>query len=546
MEKKGTGAEHVSYRHNVFRNKMLGFEKILFIIMLSVNILYIIVSFADKNLPAIMTEDIIRLISVTAVQIISCCSFRIINSRDNFSNETKNRMCCISLVGLFAAEELLFYFCEPLWVGTAVVMVISSFFNDRKTIFVIYATSIAVWIASAFMYNYSASSAVKALDVRDFAATFLLISCVFAISVILYNFNKLQVEDVVEYYDGEKKLQEKLSTDYLTQLHTRFSIYENIKQAMHDYYFSGKDVCVAMLDIDFFKKVNDTYGHDKGDMVLRTLSRVISQYTDDTIHAGRYGGEEFLILFSGYTRKQAGKILEGMLTNFRNQEYDFLPEDVIITFSAGFTYLDNKNIDVEGFIKCADEALYYSKEHGRNQITYYNDLKVEDYVRSIPDFPEPGIIFRDVTSVIQSPEGLKLAIDGLTDLIGDTEFDVVVGPESRGFIFGVPVAYNTGKGFVPVRKKGKLPCETISADYELEYGTATIEMHKDAITPGQKVIIVDDLIATGGTTEAIIKLVEELGGEVVKVLFLMELEGLKGRDKIAGYDVESVIKYPGK
>ena len=172
--------------------------------------------------------------------------------------------------------------------------------------------------------------------------------------------------------------------------------------------------------------------------------------------------------------------------------------------------------------------------------------KVEDYVRSIPDFPEPGIIFRDVTSVIQSPEGLKLAIDGLTDLIGNTEFDVVVGPESRGFIFGVPVAYNTGSGLVPVRKKGKLPCETISADYELEYGTATIEMHKDAITPGQKVIIVDDLIATGGTTEAIIKLVEELGGEVVKGLFLMELEGLKGRDKIAGYDVEAVIKYPGK
>jgi diguanylate cyclase (GGDEF)-like protein len=257
-------------------------------------------------------------------------------------------------------------------------MVISSFFNDRKTIFVIYATSIAVWITSAFMYNYGVTSAGKALDVRDFAATFLLISCVLAISVILYNFNKLQVEDVVEYYDGEKKLQEKLSTDYLTQLHTRFSIYENIKQAMHDYYFSGKDVCVAMLDIDFFKKVNDTYGHDKGDMVLRTLSRVISQYTDDTIHAGRYGGEEFLILFSGYTRKQAGKILEGMLTNFRNQEYDFLPEDVIITFSAGFTYLDNKNIDVEGFIKCADEALYYSKEHGRNQITYYNDLRLRD------------------------------------------------------------------------------------------------------------------------------------------------------------------------
>ena len=172
--------------------------------------------------------------------------------------------------------------------------------------------------------------------------------------------------------------------------------------------------------------------------------------------------------------------------------------------------------------------------------------KVEDYVRSIPDFPEKGIIFRDITTVIQSPEGLKLAIDGINEKLKGVDYDVVVGPESRGFIFGVPVAYANGKGFVPVRKKGKLPCETISAEYELEYGTATIEMHKDAITPGQKVVIVDDLIATGGTTEAIIKLIEQLGGEVVKVIFLMELEGLKGRDKIAGYDVESVIKYPGK
>ncbi len=172
--------------------------------------------------------------------------------------------------------------------------------------------------------------------------------------------------------------------------------------------------------------------------------------------------------------------------------------------------------------------------------------KVEDYVRSIPDFPEKGIIFRDVTSVIQSPEGLKLAIDGIQDCLKDVDYDVVVGPESRGFIFGVPVAYNNGKGFVPVRKKGKLPCETISAEYDLEYGSAVIEMHKDALTKGQKVVIVDDLIATGGTTEAIIKLVEQLGAEVVKIVFLMELEGLKGREKLKGYNVDSVIKYPGK
>lgn len=172
--------------------------------------------------------------------------------------------------------------------------------------------------------------------------------------------------------------------------------------------------------------------------------------------------------------------------------------------------------------------------------------KLEDYVRSIPDFPEPGIIFRDVTTVIQDPDGLRLAVDKLQEMVRDVDYDVVVGPESRGFIFGVPVAYNMRKSFVPVRKKGKLPCETIEMEYELEYGTAVIEMHKDSIKPGQRVVIVDDLIATGGTTEAIIKLVEALGGKVVKVCFLMELAGLKGRERLSGYDVDSVIIYEGK
>ena len=171
---------------------------------------------------------------------------------------------------------------------------------------------------------------------------------------------------------------------------------------------------------------------------------------------------------------------------------------------------------------------------------------IEEYVRSIPDFPEPGIIFRDVTSILQDAEGLHLAIDLMQEKLKDVEFDVVVGPESRGFIFGVPIAYNLKKPFIPIRKKGKLPRETVSAEYELEYGTATIEMHKDAIVPGQKVVIVDDLIATGGTTEAIIKLIEQLGGEVVKIIFLIELEGLKGREKLSGYDVDAVIKYAGK
>ena len=131
-------------------------------------------------------------------------------------------------------------------------------------------------------------------------------------------------------------------------------------------------------------------------------------------------------------------------------------------------------------------------------------------------------------------------------LLDGVEFDVIAGAESRGFIFGVPIAYAMGKPFVPVRKAGKLPCETVSKSYDLEYGQATIEIHKDAILPGQKVVLVDDLIATGGTMEAAAELVEELGGEVVKMLFLIELSGLKGREKLAKYDVESVVAYDGK
>ena len=172
--------------------------------------------------------------------------------------------------------------------------------------------------------------------------------------------------------------------------------------------------------------------------------------------------------------------------------------------------------------------------------------KLEDYVGSIPDFPEPGIIFRDVTSILQDPEGLKLSIHELMHLVEGVEFDVIAGTEARGFLFGMPLAYNKHKAFVPIRKKGKLPRETVSKEYSLEYGTATIEMHKDAIFPGQRVVLVDDLLATGGTMKAAAELVESLGGKVVKIIFIMELAGLKGREQLAGYDVDSVIVYPGK
>lgn len=172
--------------------------------------------------------------------------------------------------------------------------------------------------------------------------------------------------------------------------------------------------------------------------------------------------------------------------------------------------------------------------------------KLEEYVRSIPDFPEPGVIFRDITSILQDADGLQLAIDSMQACLDGLDVDVIVGTESRGFIFGMPIAYNLHKPFVPIRKKGKLPCETVSKSYDLEYGSATIEIHKDAVKPGQKVAIIDDLIATGGTIEAAAKLVEELGGEVVKIVFLMELAGLNGVKKLDGYNVESIIRYEGK
>ena len=172
------------------------------------------------------------------------------------------------------------------------------------------------------------------------------------------------------------------------------------------------------------------------------------------------------------------------------------------------------------------------------------DLK--DYIRTIPDYPKKGIIFRDVTTVLSDADGLKLAIDEMMKLLEGVDFDVIAGCEARGFICGAPLAYNLHKPFVPIRKKGKLPAATVSQAYDLEYGTAEVEIHVDAIKPGQRVVIVDDLIATGGTVEAGAKLVEKLGGKVVKAIFLMELSDLLGREKLKDYDVASVVQFEGE
>lgn len=168
---------------------------------------------------------------------------------------------------------------------------------------------------------------------------------------------------------------------------------------------------------------------------------------------------------------------------------------------------------------------------------------IERYITNISNFPKQGIIFRDITSLIGDADGLRLAVDAMSERLCDIEFDVIVGLESRGFLFGMPMAYNLHKPFVPIRKKGKLPRETVEASYELEYGSAVIEMHKEDIKPGMRVVIVDDLIATGGTLAAAADLVEVLGAKVEKIVCLMELKGLEGRKRLEGYRVDAVLVY---
>ena len=171
---------------------------------------------------------------------------------------------------------------------------------------------------------------------------------------------------------------------------------------------------------------------------------------------------------------------------------------------------------------------------------------LDDYIRVIPDFPEPGVLFRDITTVFQDADGMKLALDKMQDAVKDLAFDVIVGAESRGFIYGAAMAYNLHKPLVLVRKKGKLPWKTESVDYGLESGKATLEIHVDAIKPGQRALLVDDLLATGGTVKAGAELIEKLGGVVAGILVMIELKGLNGREKLKGYRVDSVIAYDGK
>jgi adenine phosphoribosyltransferase len=170
-----------------------------------------------------------------------------------------------------------------------------------------------------------------------------------------------------------------------------------------------------------------------------------------------------------------------------------------------------------------------------------DDLRAK--IREVPDFPKPGILFYDITTLLKDPEAFREVVDRMADQVGGKQIDIVVGMESRGFIFSAPLAYKIGAGFVPVRKLGKLPAETIEVEYQLEYGSATLEIHRDAIESGQRVLIVDDLLATGGTVHGTIELVRRLGGEIVGLSFMVELSFLKGRDSLREFDINALLTY---
>lgn len=170
-------------------------------------------------------------------------------------------------------------------------------------------------------------------------------------------------------------------------------------------------------------------------------------------------------------------------------------------------------------------------------------MDLKKIIRTIENYPIDGVMFRDITTVLKDKDALKYSVDEMIKSISDVDFDYILGPESRGFIFAMPISYNLNKGFIPVRKAGKLPAETIAKEYELEYGTATLEIHKDAIKKGDKVVIIDDLLATGGTCKAMIELIESIGAEVVALSFFIELKELKGRELLKGYNIKSIVKY---
>lgn len=271
-----------------------------------------------------------------------------------------------------------------------------------------------------------------------------------------------------------------------------------------------------------------------GESLEQVASRVLSAL--DRIVAASPGKTVCIVGHGGVTRVLVSHFL-GMLPELYTHATPTRNTSVTVVRTDGITYR------VESLF-----ASDHLRDGSGDRLSARNNIRAvpEDLgskIRDVPDFPKPGILFKDITTLLKDGQAFKASIDGLLDRVRGKRIDVVVGMESRGLIFGAPIAYALGVGFVPVRKLGKLPAEVVSVEYDLEYGSATLEMHRDAIRPGQRVLIVDDLLATGGTVAGTIELVKQLHGEIVALAFLVELRALRGRDRLDGYDITTLIEY---
>lgn len=374
---KTTGIDYINYRQNSFRKKLIGFERTVIIGITVTELMFFAFLIMTRYYDIPYGLHLIHLLLALGACLVSERIITCVNRKDEISGHIKNRVCCYSILAIFVALGLLHYNFCILWITPTIIMVLSTVFGDHTTTIGLFVTSLFAQMAfliAAGIHNHG----VADYYLISFVVALLIIIGTFVMTIMLFEFNKEQVNDIVSRYDGEKKLKEKLETEYLTGLLSRSAIHNELKIAVHEaYFYHNQMVCVAMIDLDHFKQVNDTYGHDKGDVVLKRLSSVIKEYLDEHISAGRVGGEEFLVLLKGYSRDECKNLMNGMLRNFRSQKFDFLPEGEHFTFSCGMCWMDNYETDAAMLVKCADLALYESKEHGRNKVTEFEHTMLE-------------------------------------------------------------------------------------------------------------------------------------------------------------------------
>jgi diguanylate cyclase (GGDEF)-like protein len=376
--KQTTGVEYLGYKKSIFRRQILRFEQIVIGGLAIIEFIFIM--FNSYMTEQQVLNDKYYLKAITAVLFCIICE-RISYSFQNnnkIRNITKNRISCVSLFLIAMTIGLLHYTYCIFWIVPSVIILFGTVFGDRILIFIMTVLNLILLIAYPALIVYHENDLSKYYR-NSFVIAVVLSVGIFVISQMLLQYNLNQYDDIVKRYDGESELKKQLNTEYLTGLLSRSAVTERLNIMVNEAYYNPEmNLCVAMLDMDFFKQVNDTYGHDKGDLVLVRLARVIKKYVDDSLIAGRFGGEEFLIVFKGHNLSECTTILNEMLNDFKNQQFEFLPDNWYITFSVGICSMFRVDLKASELIKYADIALYYAKGHGRSQITEFKHTMLEE------------------------------------------------------------------------------------------------------------------------------------------------------------------------